>query len=83
MSKWRLCFRKSKKLKNLLTVKEAAEFLKVHPHHLYRLKCNKAIPYLQIPGVGVRFDQDELIKWIQEGKVDVTDWTSKAQNLIR
>ncbi len=59
----------------LLTIKEAAGLLKIHPHHLYRLIGKRAVPYLKIPGVGVRFDLDQIEKWIAENEVHVEDWS--------
>lgn len=62
-------------MKPLLKIKEAAQLLKVHPHHLYRLIGKKAVPYLKIPGVGIRFELESLQKWIQEAKIDPEDWS--------
>lgn len=62
-------------MKALLTIKEASELLKIHPHHLYRLIGKRGVPYLKIPGVGVRFDPEEIERWIQEGKIEPTDWS--------
>jgi excisionase family DNA binding protein len=62
-------------LKPLLKIKEAAQLLKVHPHHLYRLIGKKAVPYLKIPGVGIRFDLDQIEKWIAQNEVHVEDWS--------
>lgn len=56
-------------MKELLTVKEAAPILKIHPQHIYRLVYQKRIPYIKKPGLGIRFDPDEIEKWIEEGKV--------------
>lgn len=43
-------------MQNLITVKKAAEILQVHPHSIYRMISNKAIPFIKLPGVGIRFD---------------------------
>ena len=59
----------------LLTIKEAAGLLKIHPQHLYRLIGKRAVPYLKIPGVGIRFDLDQVEKWIAENEVQVEDWS--------
>ena len=58
-------------MRPLLTVKEAARLLKVHPIHIYRLVRRRSIPSLKIPGVGVRFDAEELEGWAKEGKKEV------------
>ena len=47
--------------------------------HLYRLIGNKAIPYLKIPGVGVRLDPEKIEKWIRENEVQVEDWSEKIK----
>lgn len=54
----------------LLTVREAAEFLKIHIHSVYRLIYEKKIPFIRKRGVGLRIDPDALETWIQKGKVD-------------
>lgn len=45
----------------LLTVREAATFLRLQPGTVYK---NKSIPRTKLPGIkAVLFDEDELIKW--------------------
>lgn len=55
----------------LLTIKEAAERLKVHPQQLYKLVYAKKVPFIRKPGVGVRFDPDTLDAWVREGEVKI------------
>ena len=66
----------------LLTVKEVASLLKVHPNHIRRLMGSRAIPHFKKPGVGVRFDPKEIKKWMEEGHVGVEDWDKKAQEIL-
>ena len=70
-------------MKTLLTIKEAAQLLKINPFHLYRLTREKRIPFSKIPGVGIRFDLDSLEKWIQEAKTEPIDWQEKAKEFTR
>lgn len=48
----------------LLTVKEVAELLHCHPQAVYR---NKEIPRIKIPGVGIRFREEDIKEWINKG----------------
>ena len=52
----------------LLTIKEAATRLKVHPQHLYKLVYAQKVPFIRRPGLGVRFDPDQLDAWVREGE---------------
>ncbi len=49
----------------ILTVNEAAEYLKVAKPTLYRYIQNNQIPYFKI-GTTFRFDKNYLRKWIVE-----------------
>lgn len=53
-------------MKPLLTVRELAKLLKVHEVSVRRLISKKIIPFLKIPGIGVRFLPDEIEKWIKK-----------------
>ena len=48
----------------ILTVKEAAEFLRLHTNYIYQLKAQKKIPYHTI-GSKVLFFKSELITWLK------------------
>jgi excisionase family DNA binding protein len=50
---------------NLLTVKEAAEYLHCHPQTVYK---NKGLPSLYIPGIGKRYDRDDLKDYLDKNK---------------
>ena len=52
------------KLKELLTVKELSEYLKVNPQTIYNWVSQKKIPYIKI-GDLVRFKEDDILKWIK------------------
>ena len=49
----------------VLTVEEAAEFLKVHPSTIYRLLKSRTIPAFKI-GSDWRFNQESIQRWIEE-----------------
>lgn len=60
-------------MKAFLTVREAAEFIKIHIHSVYRLIYEKKIPFIRKHGVGLRIDSEALEAWIQKGKVEERD----------
>lgn len=51
-----------------MTMKEAAEWLKMGYRTLQRLVANRAIPYYK-PGREIRFVKRELIRWLENAKV--------------
>jgi excisionase family DNA binding protein len=50
----------------LLTITEAAEFLKTSPGALYTKVSRGEIPFSK-PGRRLYFDKDELRKWVKSG----------------
>jgi excisionase family DNA binding protein len=54
----------------ILTIQEVAERLGMHPVTVYRLAKEGRLPVFRI-GRMLRFDADELEKWIREGRVPV------------
>ncbi|MBD3155143.1 MAG: tyrosine-type recombinase/integrase [Candidatus Aenigmarchaeota archaeon] len=52
-------------MNNLLTAKEAAEFLNCHPQTVYR---NEGLPSIDIPGIGKRYNPDDLKEYIEKNK---------------
>ena len=67
----------------MLTVREVAEILQVHPNHVRRLISNKKIKHSKIPGVGIRFYLKDIERMVEESVIEVVDWDSKAQELTR
>jgi len=53
---------------SLLTIREAAEVLKIHPGSLYRLCAKRGIIFYRIPGVGLRFRPSDLDRFIDRAK---------------
>jgi len=52
----------------LMTVREAAEVLKIHPGSLYRLCARRGIIFYHIPGVGLRFRPSDLNKFVDRSR---------------
>lgn len=52
-------------MKKLLTVKELMEILNVSRDSIYRWRKEKDLPYVVIGKGSVRFDLDEVNKWIE------------------
>ena len=49
----------------LLTVAEAAEFLRVHPNHVYELIRRGELPHVRLGRV-IRLPRHRLHQWIEE-----------------
>jgi excisionase family DNA binding protein len=49
----------------LLTVKEAADLLKVKPQWVYRMLRSDGLPFLRL-GRQIRIDEDSLENWLAE-----------------
>jgi excisionase family DNA binding protein len=58
----------------LMTIDELSAYLNVKPKTLYDWTYKKQIPYLKL-GRLVRFDQEEIDKWMKEKHVR-KDWLS-------
>ena len=56
---------------NVLTLEEAAEFLKVHPSTIYRLVKNRNLPAFKV-GSDWRFNLESLNRWIEDREVAYT-----------
>jgi len=54
-----------KYMKVLITVKEAADLLKVKPQWVYRMMRSDGLPCIRL-GRQVRIDEDSLEKWLAE-----------------
>ena len=52
----------------LLTVQEVAEMLHCHPQSIYR---NKELPYIKIPGIGIRYKESELDEYIEQKSIRI------------
>ena len=55
-------------MKALLTVAEVARLLRLHPTQVYKLAAERQLPSFKIPGVGVRFAEDEILRWVENGR---------------
>jgi excisionase family DNA binding protein len=52
----------------LMTIREAAGVLKIHPGSLYRLCARRGIIFYRVPGVGLRFRPSDLDKFIDRSR---------------
>ena len=55
-------------LERLLTVKQVSETLEVHPKTIYRLANEGRLTSIKKRGLGVRFRQAEIDRWLDTGK---------------
>ncbi len=51
-----------------LSVDEVAQILKISRAWIYTLVRQKRIPYFRVAGKSVRFSQNEIETWLQEGR---------------
>jgi excisionase family DNA binding protein len=54
-------------MKPLLTASEVSALLRVCPQHVYELAAARKLPSFKIPGVGLRFSEDEILRWLADG----------------
>ena len=52
---------------SLFTVKQLSSFLNLHPNTIYKLVEKGEIPFIKIKGVGIRFREEEIKAWLEEG----------------
>lgn len=52
----------------IMTAKEAADFLKIKLHSLYDLKNSGNLPYHRLGKKLIRFYKPELIEWLKSTK---------------
>lgn len=55
-------------MEKLLTTKEVADLLQCHPQTLYR---NKELSYIKMPGIGIRYKESELGKYIEQKSIRI------------
>ena len=53
----------------VLTVREAADLLKVRPQWVYRMMRSDGLPCIRL-GRQIRIDEDSLEKWLAEHRSD-------------
>lgn len=51
----------------LMTIREAAEFLRISRSTIYKMVMSKSIPFIKLPG-RLLFDQQELQNWLGQTK---------------
>jgi excisionase family DNA binding protein len=57
-------------MKKLISIKRLAEQLDTTPYTLYDWVRKRKIPYYKVNG-SLKFDIDEIDKWIEEGKQEI------------
>lgn len=61
-------------MEKLLTVREAAEYLSIHPKHLYRIISERLIPFIWKKKIGYRLRESDLMEWLQEDFNPPSGW---------
>ena len=64
--------------KKVLTMKEVSEYFGIEQGTLYNLTSKKLIPHSKKKGVGIRFDKEEVEKWIISNPITTDDDLEKA-----
>ncbi|MGB0883751.1 MAG: helix-turn-helix transcriptional regulator [Flavobacteriales bacterium] len=59
--------------KDILSLKETAQFLQFSESCLYKLTSAREIPHYKVNGRKILFKRVELLAWIDEGKVVTSD----------
>ncbi len=50
-----------------------SEMTGLNAGHIHVLVCRKQIPHVRLGGRTVRFDEDEIAKWIESGRVAIQE----------
>ncbi len=66
-------------MKNLFSVAEAASYLKMPLHSIYKLTSKRAIPFYK-PGKRILFDVSELDAWLLKSHKEVSQLEQKFIN---
>ncbi len=53
-------------MEKILTTKDVADLLQCHPQSVYR---NKELSYIKIPGIGIRYKESELDKYLEQKSI--------------
>ncbi|HOX28860.1 MAG TPA: helix-turn-helix domain-containing protein [bacterium] len=59
----------------LMTVPETARFLNISEPSLRNLMCRRSIPFFHVGERRVRFDPQELRRWLDERRVPAVEMT--------
>jgi len=62
-------FLEAKMEKVLLTTREMARFLRISTATIDKYRKRGLIPYVRLPNGQVRFEQREIMRWIEEKRV--------------
>ena len=70
-------------MKNLFSVAEAASYLKMPLHSIYKLTSKRLVPFYK-PGKRILFDVSELDAWLlQSKKATITDRNSSINSNLK
>lgn len=67
--------------KDVLNVKETAEYLKLSESHIYKLTSKKRIPHFCPLGKKLFFNRQELDEWLQRNRVEVEEKEDDIESL--
>jgi excisionase family DNA binding protein len=69
------------KNKEVLTLREAAQYMGVSESHVYFLTSSRKIPHFKSPtGKMIYFNREELIKWLQSCRVATNEELEQRAN---
>ena len=65
--------------KELLTIKQASDYLKLTTENLYRMTSEKRIPHFK-PSKNLVFDRYQLDEWLEENAINTIPNISNFKN---
>lgn len=67
--------------KNVLSLREAAQYMDVSESHLYKLTSTRQIPHFKSPtGKLIYFNREELEEWLQSCRVATNEQLEQRAN---
>ena len=65
--------------KELLTIKQASDYLKLTTENIYRMTSEKRIPFYK-PSKHLLFDRHQLDEWLEENAIPANSIFSNLKN---
>lgn len=69
--------------KEILNIREAADFVGLSVSRLYALTCHKKIPHYKLNGKGLRFKRSELEEWLTRDRVATNEEIETKERELR